>query len=334
MSDSRSIFQTLQSPTQGMNAEQWLLHYCSEVWKGVERVHFDFKEKSDRSNGSPTEADKKNLAKAVSGFANSGGGVLIWGINDDAKAKPITEYGKFLDKCLELCVHLTDPVVAGIDGACIESASGDNQGYVIIHIPESRIHPHRVILKQENLNGHYYVRSGSSFVVASHVQLADMFGRRPKPLLDLHFDLTARRVNANFEVIVDAILVNEGRGLAKYPYVSLSVNPPYYVSAYGLDGNGKSGLATLSATDQVTSGYLRGYLHIEFGSKSGDVIHSGARRPLTKILGEFASDSLLSDLEIRVQFAAEGTPVETKHFMISQRELMAAYGKKLLVKEP
>ncbi len=32
--------------------------------KGVERVHFDFKEKSDRRNGTLGEDDKKNLAKA------------------------------------------------------------------------------------------------------------------------------------------------------------------------------------------------------------------------------------------------------------------------------
>lgn len=309
-----------------MNPEQWLLHYCSNIWQGVERVHFDFKEKRDRRDAILHDDEKKNLAKAVSGFANSGGGVLIWGINDEAEPKPITEYVNFLGKCLELCAHLTDPVVAGVDGACISSSSGHDQGYVLIHIPESRVHPHRVILKQESLNGHYYVRSGSSFVIASHVQLEDMFGRRPKPVLDLHFDVNARKIDSLIEVSIGVFLLNSGRGLAKYPYISLSVNEPYYVSAYGADNNGGTGLATLSSSTAFVNEFVRGYRDVEFGSKLGEVIHSGARRLLTQIKADYDEKDLIPDLEIRAQFAAEGCPVETKYFKITQQVMLPNTG--------
>jgi hypothetical protein len=324
MSASETIFDKLQTPQDGMHPEEWLLRYCTEVWEGVERVHFDFKEKSDSRDATLSEPDKKNLAKAVSGFANSGGGVLIWGISDKSEAKPITEYVKFLGKCLELCVQVTDPVVAGIDGACIASASGENQGYVMIHIPESRIHPHRVILNIKDLRGHYYVRSGNSFVEASHVQLEDMFGRRPKPRLDLDFVLNARKIDSLVEVWIEVIFLNSGRGLAKYPYISLSVNEPYYVSSYGADNYGGTGLATLSSSTPYINGFLRGYRDVEFGSKSGEVVHSGASRKLTQIKAEYAQSETNPDLEITVQLAAEGCPVETKHFTITQREVLAA----------
>ncbi len=64
-----------------------------------------------------------------------------------------------------------------------------------------------------------------------------MFGRRPKPLLDLHFDVKRQKIHSFIEVALGVFLLNSGRGLAKYPYISLSVNEPYYVSAYGADNH-------------------------------------------------------------------------------------------------
>ena len=59
------------------------IQFCSEVLGAVERIHVDFKEKQNRSHAKLDESDKENLGKAVSGFANSGGGVLIWGFEDE-----------------------------------------------------------------------------------------------------------------------------------------------------------------------------------------------------------------------------------------------------------
>ena len=97
----------------------------------------EFKAKRDRSKPNLDDDDRKNLAKAISGFANSGGGVLIWGINDDGKRAPISNVQDFLECNLQLCSQVTDPTVVGIDGAIVRATSSNNDGYVLLLVPES-----------------------------------------------------------------------------------------------------------------------------------------------------------------------------------------------------
>jgi len=84
--------------------EEQFERYCREVLSSVEKLHFDYKEKNDRSKPELDESDKKNLAKALSGFANSGGGVLLWGVDEEPrpKLKPITAIEEFLKRLLDL----------------------------------------------------------------------------------------------------------------------------------------------------------------------------------------------------------------------------------------
>lgn len=190
MSAALQIFETLQNPRLGMSPQGWLEHHCNTIWNGVERVHFDFKEKEDRRIGRLGDSDKKNLAKAISCFANSGGGVLIWGVDDAGSAKPISDAQRFLDSLLQMCFQITEPSVAGIEGVLINTDSSSDDGFIVLYVPESPAYPHRVILKQPEVNGHYFVRSGSSFPKASHVRLEDMFGRRPNQNWSCRFEKT------------------------------------------------------------------------------------------------------------------------------------------------
>ena len=96
MDAAKEIFDTLigfkQADSSGKPPQEQLIDYCKQVPGSVERAHVDFKEKHDRRDSKLADDDKKNLAKAVSGFANTGGGVLIWGIEDQTIApKPITD---------------------------------------------------------------------------------------------------------------------------------------------------------------------------------------------------------------------------------------------------
>ena len=76
MSSSSDLFSRLKSfkrpDKSGNSPQQQLLNYCVSVLGSVERLHVDFKEKQDRRVSSLGDSDKKNLAKAISGFANSG----------------------------------------------------------------------------------------------------------------------------------------------------------------------------------------------------------------------------------------------------------------------
>lgn len=232
MSTASELFQTLSG---FQKSETGFLEYCRQILGAVERSHFDFKEKADRRDAILGDTDKKNLAKAVSGFANSGGGVLIWGIKDETlDHKPITDIQKFVSNLLGLASKTTDPFVSNIDGTWI--SDDGKTGYALINIPESHLPPHRVALKGD-IQHHYYVRTASSFEVATHTMLEDMFGRRPKAQLQLTQEW---RLEPGFypqRLVLTLGIKNTGRGTAKLPYFALHVASPHQI-----DGGSRNGL--------------------------------------------------------------------------------------------
>lgn len=212
-------FQSMRDGSGSQTPEQLLEDYCKRTLTSVEADHFDYKTKQDARTSELEESDKRNLAKAISGFANSGGGVLLWGIKEGSslQLKPIAQIETFLKNLLELGGLATNPAVQGLDGYCLPSASDSNAGFAAIFIPESPLPPHRVVLKIPTIQNHYYIRSGSSFVVAAHSQLEDMFGRRPRPKLTIKQKGDFLRTlpgQLRWRIVFD--VVNEGRGIAKH----------------------------------------------------------------------------------------------------------------------
>lgn len=274
-----------------LSPEASLLRYCKQILGNIEGMHVDFKEKQDRKHPGLGDSDKKNLAKAVSGFANSGGGVLIWGIEDEnIKPKPITKVQEFVASLTELAPQVTDPVVRNIEGNSIPSDSDPTNGFALVHIPESDLPPHRVILKSGSIQNHYYVRSGSSFVQASHTQLEDMFGRRPKPNLELSMRLHRAGSGGgeqHFYLLLG--IENTGRGSAKSPFLAVKVYSPYRINKYGIDGNGHFGLAPIARS--------HGSDFNKYGSNSNVVIHPGVTLDVTAISLKVPFNANPSDIE-------------------------------------
>ena len=217
--------------------EQRLRNYCTAILTSVERVHFDYKCKENDQTPTLGESDKRNLAKAISGFANSGGGVLLWGIKEETgkplEFRPMSQVETFLKNLMELGGLATDPAVPGFDGDWISSDDNPVAGYAATFVPESPLPPHRVVLKIDKVQHRYYIRSGSGFAVASHSQLEDMFGRRPRAKLtavvrsDFPFE---DYPGAHWDVVFD--VVNEGRATAKRVCVEFPSRP----GMWGHDG--------------------------------------------------------------------------------------------------
>src|SRR5580704_7639733 len=76
-----------------------------EQW--VETLLLDFKQAA--SNSGPMQADdRKSLAESLSGFANSEGGVLVWGIRADKTSPTDPDVAKELKPIRRLDVFLSD----------------------------------------------------------------------------------------------------------------------------------------------------------------------------------------------------------------------------------
>jgi hypothetical protein len=330
MDSAKELFEKLTSFKQTDSSEktpqQLLVAYCSQVLGAIERRHVDFKQKRDRRESKLADDDKKNLAKAVSGFANSGGGVLIWGIEDKSMSpKPIFDAQNFVSALLELAPQVTDPIVQDIDGDWIPSDDESEQsGFGIIFIPESLLPPHRVILNQKELKNHYYIRSGEAFVVATHTQLEDMFGRRPKPKLTLRtkFEVGGRTAS-KYKLRVILGIENNGRGSAKSPFLSVGVHPPYQVSRFGIDGNMNFGLRSLSTSSLSQEA--------KYGASSDVVIHPGVIHDVTAVKVEVDVRQPPEDvnpLVIDYQIAAEGIQPIVDQIIISGSEFFTEIERK------
>jgi hypothetical protein len=153
----------------------------------VENLWLDFKRSGNDGRGTKLhESDWKNYAKALSGFANSDGGVIIWGV--DCASDPVlgdvptgpapienpSRFVSWLENATSAC---TVPAVPGVESIALPSAA--NEGYVVTLIPSSPLAPHQCVKPAGSL--HYYLRAGSNFMQVPHAVLAGMFGRRPQP---------------------------------------------------------------------------------------------------------------------------------------------------------
>jgi hypothetical protein len=320
MDTAQELFETLKSFKSKSETE--FLDYCSQVLGSVEQFHVDFKEKQDRRHPNLDEDDRRNLAKAVSSFANSGGGVLIWGLKDKTLVpKPITDVKGFVRELLQLAPHVAEPIVANINADWIPTSSAPNDGFALVFVPESSLPPHRVMLNQDGIKNHYYVRSGDSFVIASHTMLEDMFGRRPKPNLVFNCKIVRRGGGGRqrtFAVILG--IANKGRGTAKSPFLAVDVLEPYEISFYELDGNTNPGLPILTSSGSTKSR--------QYGSSQTIVIHPGIVIDVTLIDIKIDMENYLNTpkLVINYKLAAEGINLVEGQEVIDVSEIPAMFG--------
>jgi hypothetical protein len=173
-----------------------------------------------------SDKDKENFGRSVSGFANAGGGVIIWGVDarpdgegvDRVTNTPgVTKPELVRSQLSDLTGLAVAPVVPGVEHRVIRGRR--NPSFVASLIPESDGGPHMCMLGGSTFR--YYIRSTGSFTPMQHVQVADMFGRRARAVLDLE---VLRGPNA-YQYFLR--VTNSGRGAAQAPFLEFSVDPPF-----------------------------------------------------------------------------------------------------------
>jgi hypothetical protein len=229
---------------------------------------------------------KGYVSQALSGFANSDGGVLVLGLSTqrqgDEEPDVVTRverfdtYQKVASEMLQL---LGDAVMPPIDGVLVEpvDAQQAGYGYVKMLVPASDRGPHRAQLADIG-ERQYWKRSCSRFYRMEHFDIADMFGRRRKPDIQLCWHPLQRRDTPG---VVDWLLalglLNDGRGLARFPLLEIELPKGLEVSQYGIDGNGLHGLEWQRLDAQ-------GRRH-RFTGSADSAIHPGVEHDVTRVVG-------------------------------------------------
>ena len=197
--------------------------------RASEELFLDFKRSSDNGGGRRlSQTDRNNLAKAISGFGNSEGGVIIWGVDcskdfdgaDVAKAKvPITNVARYVSWLNSAVSGCTIPPHSGVRSKALP-ADLEGNGFVRTLISKSNNAPHQMVGKLR-----YYIRAGSDFVPTPHGVLAGMFGRRPQPNVFPMFTVAPAEAIGN-EIHFEAgfLIRNEGPGIASDLFISMIIH--------------------------------------------------------------------------------------------------------------
>ncbi|WP_264453508.1 helix-turn-helix domain-containing protein [Paenibacillus polymyxa] len=213
-----------------------------------EGLFIDFKEKANANIPGAQNDDKKIFAKALSGFSNADGGILVWGIearsvNKDepdvaGEMKPIKHLKKFLTDLNSLVSDAIVPLNTGIQNIAIfiNDDPLKDEGFIVSFVPSSDKPPHRAMCKDNK----YYTRAGDNFILMEHYMLEDAFGRRQKPKLEFFYKLRNstnmtfdRDGDVYFKVLIG--IKNTGKYIATYPSMMLKPKRGVRISYENLD---------------------------------------------------------------------------------------------------
>lgn len=210
-----------------------------------EEFFIDYKRSANDGNEAKLhQTDRENFARAIAGFANSEGGVIVWGVdcrNDPARGdvpngkfplKNAKRFASYLEGAASGC---TLPPHDGVKHYVIE-ASGTGEGFVVTYVAKSMFAPHQCIVgKYKN---RYYVRVGSNFELASHGLLAGMFGRQPTPNIFVMWGCGGKMAPSSYAPLIthlptstpyvwDQITIrNHGSAVVEDLYVNLELRVP------------------------------------------------------------------------------------------------------------
>jgi hypothetical protein len=229
-----------------------------------EELFIDYKKSADDGIGTKLHhIDRGNLAKAVSGFGNSEGGLVIWGVTcqqdpvvgDVPTGKvPVSNPKRFVSWLEGAVSGCTLPPHIGVRNHAIEEPTG-TKGYAITFVPKSTLAPHQCIV--EPYRYRYYLRAGSNFEQVPHGVLAGMFGQQPAPSVYHMWGLGGRMPPTNDDSVIrlssrptetpyvwlQIMLVNNGVVMARDLYVNFRMAGP--------GGNGEWALRKPSEAWQV-----------------------------------------------------------------------------------
>lgn len=286
-----------------------------------ENLHLEFK--TLNGPGFRSQDDRRNLARALSGFANSDGGLVVWGVlaqksaesPDCAKElRPVPDVASLLPRLNELTSDSLSPVHSGVQHRVIHT-NEDKSGFAVSLVPASDSGPHMAKLGVDQ----YFKRSGDSFVKMEHFDIADMFGRRPHPELSLRLTVKGDggRSSAGVKSIkfrVVGVIQNSGRGSAVAPYLSVKVHKPYTMSQYGVDGNGSTGLPRVGSSDST----------YRFGASASVMLHPGTAIEVFGIQSEYEiGHPDIKDLVIDYKMNASDIPLQGGRITLAADEIAA-----------
>lgn len=165
-----------------------LLYLVQSGWP--ENLYWEFKSRGPHPPLDRLEqTEKTSLGEILSGFANSDGGIVIYGIRSRrdgvvdraADLQPIKDIDRFADLIVTSADGLVSPLIPQIQYAKIRVPGQFDDGFFCVQVPRSERRPHMSLA-----SGHhkYFYRRSDGFHPMAHFQIEDAFSRRLTPEIE------------------------------------------------------------------------------------------------------------------------------------------------------
>lgn len=172
-----------------------------------EDLYLDFITKNDPKTVPLHADDKHNYGKALSGFANSDGGLIVWGVQaakgasadapDVAQGvQPLSDPNGFVSHLNNLIPTITKPAVPGVRNVVVRQKPGGNAGYVVTYVPVGLNLPYRL---EGNVH-RYYKRAGGSFVEMEPYEIRDVIFRFRYPKVEVQISYSYVEMRQDFHL--------------------------------------------------------------------------------------------------------------------------------------
>lgn len=186
-----------------------------------------------KAPGAPqlTRDIKSQLGRAVSGFSNTPGGVIIWGVSTTkhehsgldflSQIEPIGNCKLFARQVERAIPTLTTPSVTTAETKVMLQNKTDTRGVVITYIPKLIGDP-----TPSNIDNIFYFRSGDDFSVAPYEMVKRLFAATDVPDLHVLFDGKLVKLGTDGTWEVPIALRNDSSAIAEQIYASVRVDNP------------------------------------------------------------------------------------------------------------
>lgn len=237
-STAHQFFDRIKSSPNPVAFIKGLVNRESPVFEGE---WLEFKGATSLKSSANEKSIREIWAKSLSAFANTEGGVLVWGIDARKDRVSDVDFASDLSPCsnpawlksrlLELHHDATDPPVGGVEIEHFADPFDDGAGFVVCLIPESGFKPHRA---EQVKNKPYYIRAGDDFVIPSPALLRQLFFPHTHSFLwvevaaDWNASITTGEwgdAQEHAEVTFKVRLHNSGTATAREVYVVVQINP-------------------------------------------------------------------------------------------------------------
>lgn len=212
-----------------MSSRELFEQIVADGWAGLaqmvldhrqESLHLEFKEKDPKTT-TLDEVVKGRVAKAMSGFANVEGGVLLIGIRGKPPSAkepdcadevvPIQDVSRFHDELGRHLIEFTSPTIGGVTTVVIADPANPGTGVVAMYVPDSLGKPHRATGGPATVRDRYYMRTDANTAIMPHSLLAALFAQTTPPRLRM----VAKFQRGGEGDFVRYWVVNTGRGSAR-----------------------------------------------------------------------------------------------------------------------